>query len=202
MSILEAREAILTFWFGDEAGDVVIAERQAALWWAKNPDVDRDMRERFAALLPPPEGGPLALEGAGPRDRLAAIILLDQFTRNIYRGQVQAFAWDRLAQQQAAAAFALGDEAALRPIERVFLYLPYEHAEDLALQELSVQRFASLAGRVPTRARKVFDGYADYAVRHRDIIQRFGRFPHRNAILGRASTPEEAAFLQQPGSSF
>ena len=202
MNILENRDAILGFWFGDEANDVTIAERQAALWWAKNAEVDREMRERFAALLPPPGGAPLALAEAGPRDRLAAIILLDQFPRNIYRGEAQSFAWDQMAQQQAAAAFALGDEAVLRPIERVFLYLPLEHAEDIAMQELSVKRFASLAGVMPVRARKVFDGYADYAVRHRDIIQRFGRFPHRNAILGRQSTPEEDAFLRQPGSSF
>ena len=198
----EAREAILRYWFGEDANDVVIAQRQAALWWSKNAAVDREMRERFASLLPPPDAAPPVLPGAAPRERLAAIILLDQFPRNIHRGRPEAFAWDALAQQQARAAFALGDEAVLRPIERVFLYLPLEHAEDIELQELSVQRFASLAGAVPTRAREVFDGYYDYALRHRDIIRRFGRFPHRNVILGRASTPEEAEFLQQPGSSF
>ena len=195
-------ETILRFWFGEEAGDVAIAERQAGLWWGKNPELDRDMRRRFAALLPDPAGAAPDLGQAGARDRLAMIILLDQFPRNIYRGQKEAFAWDGLAQQQARAAYALGDETQLRPIERVFLYMPFEHAENLELQELAVQRFTSLAAAVPTRVRVVFDGYRDYAVRHRDIIARFGRFPHRNAVLSRLSTAEEEDFLRQPGSSF
>lgn len=193
-----ASEALLSFWFGAEADDDAVARRQAQLWWSKDPELDRRLREHFEAEL----------QRAGaewpetPRGRLARVILLDQIPRSIYRGTARAFAWDELARRRAQASLALGDEARLRPIERVFLYMPFEHAEDLKLQDLAVERFEALGAEVPDTQRQTFDGFLDFARRHRDIIRRFGRFPHRNAILGRLSTAEEMAFLQTPGSSF
>lgn len=193
-----ASEALLSFWFGAEADDDAVARRQAQLWWSKDPELDRRLREHFEAEL----------QRAGaewpetPRGRLARGILLDQIPRSIYRGTARAFAWDELARRQAQASLALGDESRLRPIERVFLYMPFEHAEDLKLQDLAVERFEALGAAVPDTQRQTFDGFLDFARRHRDIIRRFGRFPHRNALLGRPSTAEETAFLQTPGSSF
>ena len=193
-----ASEALLSFWFGAEADDGAIARRQAPLWWSKDPELDRSLRERFEAEL----------QGAGagwpetPRGRLARVILLDQIPRNLYRGTARAFAWDGPARQQAQASLALGDETRLHPIERVFLYMPFEHAEDRELQDLAVDRFGALCAAVPAAQRQTFEGFLDFALRHRDIIRRFGRFPHRNDILGRPSTAEETAFLKTPGSSF
>lgn len=193
-----ASEALLSFWFGAEADDDAVARRQAQLWWSKDPELDRRLREHFEAEL----------QRAGaewpetPRGRLARVILLDQIPRSIYRGTARAFAWDELARRRAQTSLALGDEARLRPIERVFLYMPFEHAEELKLQDLAVERFEALGAAVPDTQRQTFDGFLDFARRHRDIIRRFGRFPHRNALLGRPSTAEETAFLQTPGSSF
>jgi uncharacterized protein (DUF924 family) len=202
MNVADASEALLAFWFGEAAEDAGVAQRQGRLWWSKDAEVDRLIEERFGAALRLAANGGLADWPDTPRGRLARVILLDQLPRNIYRGRPEAFAWDALARQQAEAALAAGDEAGLRPIERVFLYMPFEHAEDLALQELAVERFALLCDQVPPSVRSVFQGFLDFAVRHRDIIRRFGRFPHRNAILGRPSTAEETAFLKEPGSSF
>src|SRR5690606_32287203 len=137
-----------------------------------------------------------------PQGRLALIILLDQFPRNMYRETPQAFAFDAKARALTLEGLQAGDDQALRPIERVFFYLPLEHAEDLALQHRCVELFETLAASLPEETRKSFDGFTDFARKHRVIVERFGRFPHRNAILGRESTDEEIAFLRTPGSSF
>lgn len=134
--------------------------------------------------------------------RLAKIILLDQFPRNMYRGTAAAFAHDLVAQHLTMSALTAGDEELLRPIERVFLYMPFEHAEELALQDLSVRRFEKLLSDAKAEELNLFKGYVDFAIRHRDIIDRFGRFPHRNQMLGRQSTEDEIQFLKEPGSSF
>jgi uncharacterized protein (DUF924 family) len=136
------------------------------------------------------------------RGRLALILLFDQFPRNMYRDTPRAFACDPLARRLALDGIAAGADRSLRAIERVFFYLPLEHSESVELQERSVTLFTALAAGVPGADRKTFAGYLDFAVRHRDVIHRFGRFPHRNHILDRDSTPEETAFLKQPGSSF
>jgi uncharacterized protein (DUF924 family) len=202
MSNVELCDALLAFWFGDAADDAAVARGQSRLWWSKKPEADRLIAERFADALLLAARGDLRDWPDTPHGRLARVILLDQLPRNIYRGRLEAFAWDVLARQQAEAALAGGDEAALRPIERVFLYMPFMHAEDLALQGLAVEHFAGLCAQVPEPSQAVFQDFLKYAVKHRDIIRRFGRFPHRNAILGRSSTAEEIAFLREPGSSF
>ena len=134
--------------------------------------------------------------------QLALIVLTDQFPRNMYRDTPAAFAFDALARRWCHEGIEAEADRALRPIERVFFYLPLEHSESLADQDLSLSVFRELALEAAPAMRESFDNFASYAVRHHAVIARFGRFPHRNAILGRASTPEEAAFLLTPGSSF
>lgn len=193
---------VLDFWFGNAGDDTAIAQSQQKLWWSKNTEVDADMRRRFGDLVKTAAAGKRDDWAQHAHGRLALILLLDQFPRNMYRDTPRAFAYDPLAGQLALAGIASGDDRELRAIERVFFYLPLEHSESAELQERSVALFTALAAGVPAADRKTFTGYLDYAVRHRDVIHRFGRFPHRNHILGRTSTEEEIAFLKQPGSSF
>jgi uncharacterized protein (DUF924 family) len=137
-----------------------------------------------------------------PRSCLALVILLDQFSRNLHRGSGAAFANDAKAQQLAVGAVDKGFEQGLRAAERTFLYMPLMHAEDLELQHRSLDRFAVLAGEAPLERRKDYEDFHAYALKHATIVARFGRYPHRNEALGRATTVEEARFLAQPGSSF
>ncbi len=195
-------EDVLAFWFGPEAGDSKTAESQKKLWWSKDAVVDAEIRERFGALVAAAAGGAHREWAREPRGRLALILLFDQFPRNIYRDTPQAFAHDGLALRLALDGIAAEADRSLRAIERVFFYLPLEHAESPEMQERSVALFEGLRDSVAEADRSAFDGYLDFARRHRDIVQRFGRFPHRNLILGRASTAEETAFLQLPGSGF
>lgn len=194
---------ILSFWFGDSNDDQLVLQQQGKLWFGKDDQIDSQIRARFGALVElTARQGLLAGDESPARRYLATILLLDQFTRNIYRGEARAFAGDQVALELALDALKSGYDQALRPIERVFIYLPLEHSENLALQNRSVELFSQLKNRVPERCRPAFAGFLDYAVRHQVIIARFGRFPHRNAILGRESTAEEKTFLRQPNSSF
>ena len=182
---------ILDFWFLP-AGDY------RAEWFRKDDAFDAAIRERFGAAVDAALAG-TAPAAAGDGEMLARILLLDQFTRNIFRGAPRAFAGDAQALALATQLVSSGRDKNLDPWQRWFGYLPFEHAESLLEQERSVALFAALAREVQLPA---FDSALDYAVRHREVIVRFGRFPHRNALLGRASTAEESAFLAQPGSSF
>ncbi|HAY09921.1 MAG TPA: DUF924 domain-containing protein [Thauera sp.] len=202
---MDTPDSIHAFWFGPDAdttAQTAIIERQSALWWRKQAEVDADMRQRFAALVGRAGAGELDGWLGTLRGRLALILLTDQFPRNIWRGQAAAFAFDVLALRWARDTIRLGLDLDARPIERVFLYLPLEHSEDLADQREAVRLFDVLASGLGAAERPAFDGYVDYARRHLEIIDRFGRFPHRNAALGRKSTADEVAFLQQPGSGF
>ncbi len=196
-----ARE-LLDFWFGPHADDAEAARAQAGLWWGHAETTDADVRRRFGDLIGPARAGDLDGWAATPRGRLALVLLLDQVPRNVHRGTPDAFAGDSHALALTRGGLRGGDLEHLRPVERVFLLMPLEHAEDLACQEECVERMQALAEAVPEAWREPFEMFADYAVRHRDVIARFGRFPHRNAILGRPSTPEELEFLSRPGSSF
>jgi len=193
---------IIGFWFGNADEDTAIAQAQQKLWWSKNGGVDADIRKRFGDLAETAATGKLDQWAQDARGRLALILLFDQFPRNMYRDTPRAFAYDPLAEKLALEGIAAGADRSLRAIERVFFYLPLEHSESTELQERCVALFTALAAGVPEADRKTFTGYVDYAVRHRDVIHRFGRFPHRNRILGRAPSPEEIIFLKQPGSSF
>ncbi len=193
---------VLDFWFGKAGGDTATAQAQQKLWWSKNENVDAEIRKRFSGLVDAAASGRHDDWAPEPRGRLALILLFDQFPRNMYRDTPRAFGYDPLACKLALEGIAANTDRSLRPVERVFFYLPLEHAESPELQERCVALFTALAAGVPEADRKTFAGYVDYAVRHRDVIHRFGRFPHRNRILGRVSTPEEIDFLKQPGSSF
>jgi uncharacterized protein (DUF924 family) len=153
------------------------------------------VRRRFGSCVEAALAGALPATWAG--EPLAEILLLDQFTRNIFRGTPRAFAGDARALALARTLVDSGIHLTLHPLQRWFAYLPLEHAEDAVAQDESVRLFGALAAADPARA-----GALDYARRHREIVQRFGRFPHRNTILGRTSSAEETAFLQQPGSGF
>jgi len=197
-----AAAAVLDFWFGTGTDDTTTAQTQRKLWWSKDAAVDADMRKRFASLVNAAAAGDHDDWAGTPRGRLALILLFDQFPRNIHRDTPQAFAHDARALHLALDGIAIGADQALRPIARVFCYLPLEHAESMEMQHRSVALFTALAAGVTESARVTFSSYVDYALRHREVIARFGRFPHRNRILGRTSTLEEIAFLKQPGSSF
>jgi len=183
---------VLLFWFGP------VSERGKAHkhWFAKDEAFDREVRERFLPLYGEAAAGKLAHLKETAADCLALIVLLDQFPRNMFRGTPRAFATDPLALEIARHAVARGFDRSLLPMERLFVYLPFEHSENLADQERACDLTQPLDLVVPE-----LKAYS-YALAHRDIIRRFGRFPHRNAILGRASTPEELEFLKGPGSSF
>lgn len=199
---MENPATIIEFWFGLDADDKLTADRQAKLWWSKDEALDAGMRERFGPWLDQAAAHRLDGWAETAAGRLALILLTDQFPRNIHRGTPQSFAYDALARTWCKEGLREGVQAKLRPVERVFFYLPLEHSESLADQEQAVALFAELLEGVPEAQRETFRGYYDFAVRHREVISRFGRFPHRNQILGRESTPEELVFLQQKGSSF
>ncbi len=196
------KDELLEFWFGDDTDDVAVAEAKAGLWWGHKPETDEEIRERFGTAATSAAVGILDHWSGSPRGRLALILLLDQMPRVIHRGMAKAFAMDADALKLAEQGLASGADRLLRPIERVFFYLPFEHSEDLADQERCLELFRDLAESVPEAHRKTFDSYVDYAVRHHEIIERFGRFPHRNQVLGRESTPEELGYLSEPGSGF
>jgi uncharacterized protein (DUF924 family) len=190
----EAR-AVLDFWFGATGTPEHGAWR--TLWFEKNAATDRAIAQRFGALIEQALRGELDAWAAQPAGALARIIVLDQFTRNAFRDTPRAFAGDGRALQAARALVDARHDAALTPLERSFAYMPFEHAEALAMQDEAVRLFIGLAAAAPELAESL-----DYAQRHRAVIARFGRFPHRNAVLGRPSTPEELAFLREPGSRF
>ncbi len=186
---------VLDFWFGAPGSREFGRPRKR--WFKKNPAFDEEIRRRFLSALEDAAAGRLDGWAAQPEGLLALIVLLDQFPRNLFRNQPRAFATDSLALDLAQQAVKQGFDGRLLPLQRVFAYLPYEHSEDLAMQDRSVTLFAGLA-----EGREGFGAYLDYAEKHRAVIRRFGRFPHRNAILGRASTPEEIEYLAQPGAGF
>ena len=199
---MDTPDTLHAFWFGTSPQDAEVIASQSALWWQKQPAVDTEIRKRFAPLVERAATGELDSWLGELRGRLALILLTDQFPRNIWREQAVAFAFDVLALRWAKEALVLGLDTRARPIERVFLYLPLEHSENLADQQHAVRLFDALAASVSSELRPAFDGFLDYARRHLEIIERFGRFPHRNAALGRETTAAEADFLRQPGSRF
>jgi uncharacterized protein (DUF924 family) len=196
-------EQVLDFWFGSCGADGSLDPAKQKMWFGDGRKYDAEIRDRFGALHERASRGLLENEWAAtPRGSIALIVVLDQFSRHIHRDTPAAFAQDPAAQRLVLSATDLDTDRQLIPAQRAFFYLPLEHAEDIELQRLGVRCFDGLARTVAPAWRKEYDSFHDYAQRHRDIIARFGRFPHRNKILGRPSTPEEIKFLKQPGSSF
>lgn len=190
-------ESILKFWFGDPDDANSEYGQQRKVWFRKDPTFDQSIRDRFSSVYQDAAQGQLQHWQSEPHSCLALILLLDQFPRNMFRGTAQAFATDDQALATAQFAIAHHYDQCLHPVERIFVYLPLEHSENIEHQTEVVQLFQQLAATEPE-----LESTLDYAIRHRDVIAQFGRFPHRNTILGRATTPEEAKFLQQSGSSF
>ena len=187
---------VLDFWFLPEGREG--HGKQRTEWFRKDEAFDTALRERFGDLIHQAVAGGLReWDEIGPRGTLARILVLDQFTRNAFRGKPESFSGDILALANARQLVDSGEHLTLGPVERQFVYMPFEHAEDARMQEQAVTLFTELAAQ-----HEGFGEALDYAHRHRGVIARFGRFPHRNAILGRASTPEELAYLQLPGSGF
>ncbi|MBV6320644.1 DUF924 domain-containing protein [Duganella sp. HSC-15S17] len=205
MSMNEQARAVFDFWFQPAPGQAADATRRE--WFQKNDDFDREVASRFGTLIEQAQAGGLhAWDAEGPQSALARILVLDQFCRNVHRGTPLAFVGDPQALQAALKMVEAQQDLALPPLQRAFVYLPFEHAEDMAMQEQAVALYTRMAdagrGTTSPATSQAIAGMLDFAERHREVIRRFGRFPHRNAILGRASTPEEQAFLQQPGSGF
>ena len=185
---------ILAVWFGSpEDSDY---GKPRPVWFQKNAEFDEQIRTRFLKDYELAASGKLDSWKESPGSCLALILLLDQFPRNLFRGQARAFATDSQALEVSKSAVDRGFDRQMLPVQRWFIYLPFEHSENLADQEKAVELMGQLAGDPDSKSS------IDYAVRHREVIEKFGRFPHRNSILGRESTPEEKEFLKQPGSSF
>ncbi len=179
---METPQAILDFWWGQAADK----------WWVKDPGFDLEIKRRFEPTLDAAVRGELESWRAEPESCLAYILLLDQFSRNVYRDTPRSFAQDRAALAASLEGQRRGFDQKLSESQRAFFYMPMEHAENRKIQARSVAKFRSMGSQE----------YAEFAERHAEIIERFGRFPHRNKILGRKSTSAEEAFLQEPNSSF
>jgi len=192
---MKAQE-VLDFWFGPPGSEAASGPRRE--WFVKSDAFDDRIRQHFGTAIDQAlAGGLREWDLEGPQGALARLLVLDQFTRNAYRNTPQSFAGDTLALAAARQLVDSGAHKELPPLQRAFVYMPFEHAEDAYMQERAVELFTNLAAEHPG-----FDEMLDYAHRHRGVIARFGRFPHRNEILGRASTPDEIEFLGQPGSRF
>jgi uncharacterized protein (DUF924 family) len=195
-------DAVLDFWFGAPGSAAEVGARQRSLWFAKSAANDQLVVERFAETLVAASAGRLDHWANTPRGGLALIVVLDQFPHHVHRGRGQSFAYDARSLALALEMIQRGEDARVTPIERVFVYLPLEHAESIEMQDRSVALYEKLAHEAAAAERGLFDGFLDYARKHRDVVARFGRFPHRNELIGRPSTPEEIEFLKQPGSRF
>ncbi|MEB3230694.1 MAG: DUF924 family protein [Leptolyngbyaceae bacterium] len=189
--------AILEFWFGCPMGHEPSYAQQRNLWFRKDERTDHQIQHQFSHIYTQIVQGSRQSWLATAHGSLAMVIVLDQFPRNMFRGTPQAFATDGQALAVAERAIAQNFDQPLFPAQRLFFYLPCEHSETQQHQRQSVALFQALA----QQSEELHDAY-DYALKHQVVIEQFGRFPHRNAILGRPSTPEEIQFLQQPGSSF
>ncbi|WKE65147.1 DUF924 domain-containing protein [Gallaecimonas kandeliae] len=197
---MDEYQDILDFWFGalDEDGMSDGAHRQ--LWFQSDPAFDQELTRLFGADLQKAIKGQYDHWADEPAGRVALLLLLDQFSRNIHRGTAQAFAQDPLAQQLVEEGLSLGQDSTLPAAYRLFFYMPLMHAEDRALQALGVDCFARLAGQVPAAIKPIVDNSRRFAELHQAIVDRFGRFPYRNKALGRPDTAEESAWLvENPG---
>lgn len=192
---------LIADWFGDTLRDPKAIQARIAWWFTADEDRDRKLQERYFRLSEECAAGIHFRWLQHPEGRLALILALDQLPRNLHRGSPRAFACDAQAAALCLAAVQTGQDRSLLPVQRAFLYMPLQHVEDLEAQEAGVSLYRKLAAENP--AHPVFDtSFAAFATLHRDIIARFGRFPHRNAVLGRENTPEEAEYLAEGAPTF
>lgn len=199
---MDPTSTVLHFWFGPLTLEGRAHQELSDRWWEKDPEFDREIRERFGGLHAQLNAGVRPQWTYSPHGLLAAVIVLDQFSRNMFRDTAGMFAADERALALAFEGIALGYDRKLRVAERGFLYLPLMHAERLDVQNRCVDLFERFAAEHVGYAAEEIKYQLRFAIAHRDIVQRFNRFPHRNALLERESTEEELEFLKQPGSSF
>ena len=198
----EPWQPLLEWWFGTSGSAKEVAAQKGKLWFGKRDSQDLEARERFGDWVEQALAGGLTEWAQRPEGWLALVLLLDQLPRMIFRDTPKAFAGDLRAQQLVAQGIAADYDRQLQPIQRVFILLVFEHSEDLAVQNEGVSRHIELMAQQPETDRALFSDYLDYAERHQKVIKQFGRFPHRNEVLGRESTSEEQEFLSKPGSRF
>ena len=195
-------QPLLDWWFGHAESPDEIAADKGKLWFGKRDSQDLEARERFGAQVEQALTGGLTEWMQRPEGWLALVLLLDQLPRMIFRDSPKTYSGDTRAQALVAQGIAADFDRQLRPIQRVFILLVFEHCENLAVQNEGVSRYIELVAQQPAADRALFADYLDFAERHQKVIAQFGRFPHRNAVLGRESTAEELAFLSKPGSRF
>ncbi len=199
---MKAIDEILKFWFGTPDKTTGVDSKLRARWFKKDLNFDREIEQKFGHHFQMLESGSWEAWTKSPRGTLALVLICDQFSRNVFRDTPKAFAFDSISTKVVTEAIEQGRDQKLSIFERPFLYVPLMHAESLELQNLCIEKFQELAKLSPEPQVKTALGFADFAEKHRVIIERFGRFPHRNKILGRESTTEEIGFLKQPGSAF
>ena len=190
---------ILSFWFGELSSMGLPSKQIANRWWQADPGFDDQIREEFAEDVLQASYGKYNSWQTTAQGTLALIILLDQFSRNIFRGTQAAYQNDTLALAVASQGVDKSYDQQLKPIERIFFYMPFEHSEILSDQERSVSLMQSLVAELPMSLKKDFEDYVLYAIKHKEVIEKFGRFPHRNEILNRRSTEEEKSHLRKYG---
>lgn len=193
---------ILAFWFKEKELSAPQIDGRMDIWFGEDPLFDHEITKEFADDVEDATNGRLDHWARQPNGRLALILLLDQFRRNIYRNTADAFARDKAALKLCVEGAMQKKDAGLTPIQRVFFYMPLQHAESRKVQEKSVQIYHRLAAAVSATHRETFETIAQFADLHRDIVQRFGRFPHRNRVLGRQNSPDEAEFLAGDTATF
>ncbi|MFY0729579.1 DUF924 family protein [Pseudomonas sp. NFX15] len=195
-------QPLLDWWFGEAESSSEVAAQKGKLWFGKRASQDLEAQTRFGDWAEQALAGGLTEWMQRPDGWLALVLLLDQIPRMIFRDSPKAFSGDLRAQKLVAQGIAADFDRQLQPIQRVFIYLVFEHSENLAVQNEGVSRYLQLVAQQPESDRALFSDYLDYAERHQKVIAQFGRFPHRNAVLGRESTSEELVFLSKPGSRF
>jgi uncharacterized protein (DUF924 family) len=198
----ENPDSLLRAWFGDDLETKEAVTARSRAWFGGDPSLDDLVRQQFSALPDQALRGDLNLWRGPPRSTLALAIALDQLPRNLFRSSPQAFAYDSAVLALSRWALDRELDCHVHPVEAVFLYLPLEHAEDLTIQVQCVARFRALLTRAPGTLLSQFESFLSYAERHREVIERFGRFPHRNQILGRPSTVDELRYLKEGGETF
>jgi uncharacterized protein (DUF924 family) len=206
---MDDARSVRDFWFGKQPLSPEQLGKRMQLWFggdeissAQREYLDQAIRARYEPLIEQAAAGRLDSWADGPRRRLSLILILDQFPRNIYRGTARAYAYDEQALALAVSGMQSAADAALNPVERMFFYMPLQHSETREVQDESVAAYRRLVIEAPEPQKEIFAACLEFAVRHRKVIERFGRFPHRNAILGRASSKEEDAYLREGGEIF
>lgn len=202
LSLPTSAKSVLDYWFGPLPLSPATASQKASLWWQGSADTDFDLERRFGKLAQAAARGQLAHWADTPRGALALIILLDQLPRNLHRGSAEAFAQDEKALVQAKALVASNGLESLHLLEQVFCLLPFEHSEQLDDQRFSVAAFANLHRHASEEWHQITQSLLEFAQQHFDIVEEFGRFPHRNQALQRTSSTAELTFLQGGGATF